>query len=195
MARKSEYVSRGGDKLRHALDETRIDVSGAVCADLGANVGGFTHCLLEAGAARVYAVDTGYGTFDWTLRNDPRVVVMERTNALHVELPERVGIVTSDVAWTRQSIIVPAALRLLAPGGVLFSLFKPQYEAPKRLLRKGRLPDEHFQPVLEDVLVGLSGCGVPRPRIVELPPPEKGRNRELFLVFAAPDATVSEGSP
>ena len=92
----------------------KIDIGwGAICADLGANVGGFTDCLLHYGAAKVYAVDTAYGVLAWTLRKDPRVVVKDRTNALHVRLPEPVSLITIDVGWTRQERALPAAAKLL----------------------------------------------------------------------------------
>src|SRR5712675_3605403 len=96
------FVSRAGQKLDHALTHFQLDVTGKTCADLGSNTGGFVDCLLQRGATRVYAIDTGYGALDWKLRKDPRVVVMERTNAMHVELPEKVQLVTIDVAWTKQ---------------------------------------------------------------------------------------------
>src|SRR5690242_644761 len=101
------FVSRAGEKLDHALTTFKVDVKGWVCADFGANAGGFTDCLLSRCAAKVYAIDTGYGALEWKLRTDPRVVVMERTNAMHVELPEQVDLVTIDVAWTKQRLILP----------------------------------------------------------------------------------------
>src|SRR5437016_12661481 len=116
------FVSRAGQKLDHALDAFRIDVAGLTCADLGCNVGGFADCLLQRGAAKVYAVDTGYGVLDWKLRNDPRVVVMERTNAMHVTLSEPVDLVTVDVAWTKQRHILPAAARIMKQDGRVISL-------------------------------------------------------------------------
>src|SRR5947207_2315532 len=136
-----EFVSRAGQKLDHALMAFPIDVIGKICADLGCSTGGFVDCLLQRGAKKVYAIDTGYGVLDWKLRNDPRVIVMERTNAMHVSLSEPVEIVTIDVAWTKQKHILPAAARLLAPGGAIVSLIKPHYEAPAVLLRRGVLPD------------------------------------------------------
>ena len=183
MHEKSKYAGRGGDKLRHVIDVLALDPTGRTAADLGCNVGGFTDCLLRAGACRVYSVDTGYGTLDWKLRNDPRVTVMERTNALHVELPEQVDIVASDVAWTKQERIVPAALRLLASGGVLLSLFKPQYEAPPRLVKKGIVAPEHFEDVLASVLDRLKAINIPEPRIIPLPASRSGKNLEAFLFF------------
>src|SRR5258705_5786878 len=98
----AEFVSRAGKKLEHALDAFGINIGGLVCADLGSNVGGFVDCLLAHGASKVYAIDTGYGVLEWKLRKNPRVVVMERTNAMHVQLPEKVNLVSIDVAWTKQ---------------------------------------------------------------------------------------------
>src|SRR3569623_3840043 len=111
------FVSRAGQKLDHALTAFAIDVAGLTCADLGSNVGGFVDVLLQRGAAKVYAVEKGYGVLEWKLRKDPRVVVMERTNAMHVTLPEKVDLVTIDVAWTRQRHILPAARLLLKDEG------------------------------------------------------------------------------
>ena len=144
------YVGRGGLKLRFALDQFSIDVGGVVAADLGCHIGGFTDCLLQAGAAKVYAVDTGYGILAWKLRQDPRVVVCERANAMHWEPPEPVGLVVSDVGWTRQSLILPAAAGIIRSGGTILSLVKPQYEAPKSLLRKGVLPEDALRGILEE---------------------------------------------
>ncbi|MDX2016936.1 MAG: SAM-dependent methyltransferase [Planctomycetota bacterium] len=133
------YVSRGGLKLQHALSEFALDVRGLTCADLGCSTGGFTDCLLRAGAAKVYSVDTAYGQLAWTLRNDPRVVVMERTNALHAEPRERVALVTIDVSWTPQRLALPAAAKWLAckggaegHGGSIVTLIKPHYERSAR---------------------------------------------------------------
>ncbi len=110
---QSHYVSRGGEKLAAALDHFKVDVSGRVCADLGSQVGGFVDCLLQRGAVRVYAVDTCYGTLAWKLRRDSRVAVLERTNAMHVSLPEPVDVVTIDVGWTPQCKILPNVARLI----------------------------------------------------------------------------------
>lgn len=148
-----EFVSRAGQKLDHALATFRVDVAGLTCADLGSNTGGFVDCLLRRGAAKVYAIDTGYGVLDWKLRKDPRVVVMERTNAMHVELPERVGVVTIDVAWTRQRHILPAARHMVDDGGTVVSLIKPHYEAEASQLVKGILPTER----VEDMVTRVGG--------------------------------------
>lgn len=163
-------VGRGGLKLRHALDELGIDPTGLTCADLGANVGGFTDCLLQAGAARVYAVDTGYGTLAWTLRKDPRVVVMERTNALHAAPPERVDLVVIDLGWTPQKFAIPAALKWLKPSAIpgppprIISLIKPHYELSreegKGLLKDGVLDEPDAQRIAERAAAAMPALGV-----------------------------------
>ena len=145
------FVSRAGQKLDHALATFELDVAGWACADLGSNAGGFVDCLLQRGAAKVYAVDTGYGVLEWKLRKDPRVVVMERTNAMHVVLPEPVGVVTIDVAWTRQRHILPAARRLVTPDGFVVTLIKPHYEADPSQLVKGVLQELHVEAVVKRV--------------------------------------------
>jgi 23S rRNA (cytidine1920-2'-O)/16S rRNA (cytidine1409-2'-O)-methyltransferase len=147
----SPFVSRAGLKLDHALTAFGIDVNGLACADLGCNAGGFTDCLLGRGAAKVYAIDTGYGALAWKLRKDPRVVVMERTNAMHATLPEPVAFACVDVAWTRQRHILPAARRMLAVGGTVVTLIKPHYEADKAWLVKGVLPQERVDEVVAAV--------------------------------------------
>ncbi|MEM1329300.1 MAG: SAM-dependent methyltransferase [Planctomycetota bacterium] len=140
------FVSRGGLKLRHALDEFGIDPTGLRCADLGCSVGGFTDCLLHANAASVIAVDTAYGQLAYTLRRDTRVTVRERTNALHADPPEDpVDLVVIDLGWTPQRLVIPVALRWVRPGGRIITLIKPHYEATdneKSQMTKGVLPDE-----------------------------------------------------
>ena len=154
------FVSRAGEKLDHALTTFALDVSQWVCADLGSNVGGFVDCLLQRGAAKVYAVETGYGVVDWKLRKDPRVVVMERTNAMHVTLPEAVDWVSIDVAWTKQKHILPSAMKLLKPGtGRVITLIKPHYEADPSLLKQGILPAEAIDAVVTDVIKQITQAG------------------------------------
>ena len=153
------FVSRAGEKLDHALTTFALEITSLTCADLGSNVGGFVDCLLQRGAARVYAVETGYGVVDWKLRKDPRVVVMERTNAMHVTLPERVALVTIDVAWTRQRHILPAAQRLLTADGMVVTLIKPHYEAEPALLQKGVLPADRVDDVVTSVRESVAAMG------------------------------------
>lgn len=135
---KPRFVSRGGDKLDHALNAFAINVGGTVCADLGASTGGFTDCLLQRGANRVYAIDVGYGQLDASLRDEPRVVVMERLNARYLEgLPEPVDLVVVDVSFISLALILPVAKRLLTPHGRCVPLIKPQFEAGRRDVGKG----------------------------------------------------------
>jgi len=135
---RPRFVGRGGEKLEAALARFELDVAGMVAADVGASTGGFTDCLLQHGARRVYAIDVGYGQLAWRLRNDPRVVVMERTNARYLdELPEPVDLVTADVSFISLRLILPAAMRWLKPGGRVVALIKPQFEAGRREVKKG----------------------------------------------------------
>lgn len=162
---ENPFVGRGGLKLRHALDEFALDVTGLICADFGCNIGGFTDCLLKAGAKRVFALDTGYGSLAWTLRNDPRVVVMERTNALHATPPEHgVDLVVIDMAWTPQKLCLPAALGWLREGGRIITLIKPHYEAshgPEHAsLVNGTLDEPMSQAVLDRVITEMPALGV-----------------------------------
>jgi 23S rRNA (cytidine1920-2'-O)/16S rRNA (cytidine1409-2'-O)-methyltransferase len=180
-----EYVSRAGQKLEHALQTFGIEVQGLVCADLGSNIGGFVDCLLQHGAAKVYAIDTGYGVLDWKLRKDPRVVCMERTNAMHAQLPECVAVVTIDVAWTRQRVILPSARRLVRDDGNVISLIKPHYEADRALLREGILPDQHVQPTLEMVMQQIPSHEFAVRRIIASPIRGAGGNAE-FLAWLTP---------
>lgn len=129
---RRDYVGRGALKLEEAFNAFDISVSGKVCADVGACTGGFTEVLLRHGAARVYAIDVGYGDLDWRIRSDARVVVMERTNARYVEaLPEPVSFVSIDVSFISLTLILPAVCRWLPPGGEIVALVKPQFEASR----------------------------------------------------------------
>jgi 23S rRNA (cytidine1920-2'-O)/16S rRNA (cytidine1409-2'-O)-methyltransferase len=155
------YVSRGGLKLAHALREFNLSVQGLTCADLGASTGGFTDCLLQHGVVKVYAVDTAYGELAWKLRQDPRVVVIERSNALHTDPREPVDLVVADVGWTKQSLLIPAARRWLKPDGRIISLIKPHYEASGHT--KGReaiLPEHEAEAVLKNVIAGMTALEV-----------------------------------
>jgi 23S rRNA (cytidine1920-2'-O)/16S rRNA (cytidine1409-2'-O)-methyltransferase len=132
------YVSRGGFKLAAALDVFELDVADKVCADVGACTGGFTDVLLQRGATRVYAIDVGYGQLAWKLRQDTRVVVLERTNARHLEaLAEPVGLAVVDVSFISLKLILPAVERWLTPDGYVVVLIKPQFEAGRDQVGKG----------------------------------------------------------
>lgn len=164
------FVSRGGLKLAAALDAFHIDPTGLDCADLGCNLGGFTDCLLQRGARRVFAVDTGYGMFAWKLRNDPRVTTLERTNALHfdpatLERFTGVDLVAIDLGWTRQTHAIPAALRWLRRSGNarIITLIKPHYEAGKAALARGDravLSPEDAARIADETLAMLPSLGV-----------------------------------
>jgi len=154
------YVSRGGEKLEHALKVFGVDVAGLICADFGSSTGGFVDCLLQRGAKKIYAVETGYGVLDYKLRKDEQVIVMERTNAMHVELPEKVDLITIDTSWTRLDKIIPAAVGNLKPGGSIIALVKPHYEAEASMLRHGKLLDEYVQEVLAAVKGRLAGFDI-----------------------------------
>lgn len=179
----SSFVSRGGEKLDFALSRFQLNVGDQVCADLGSHVGGFVDCLLRRGAGKVYSVDTSYGTLAWVLRRNPRVVVLERTNAMHVTLPEEVGLVTVDVGWTVQRKILPNAGRLVAPRGHIVTLIKPHYEAQADYLQAGVLPDERLEAVIAHVLERIRADGWTILDQIESPIRGHGGNRELFALL------------
>jgi 23S rRNA (cytidine1920-2'-O)/16S rRNA (cytidine1409-2'-O)-methyltransferase len=138
LAEKLPYVSRGGFKLAHALDEFKLDVASLTAMDIGASTGGFTDCLLQRGAKRVYAIDVGYGQLDYKLRQDPRVVVMERVNAhYHFSLPEKANIATIDLSFISVTKVIPNVIEHLAPPGYMIILLKPQFEAERKEVPKG----------------------------------------------------------
>ena len=183
VERLPQYVSRGGEKLAHALAAFRVDVSGRDCADVGASTGGFTDCLLQAGAARVAAIDVGYGQLHPKLRADPRVTVLERTNARELsELPFAPDLVTCDVSFIGVAKALPPVLALARPGWEALVLVKPQFEAGREQVHRGVVRDPE---VRQDVLrrfteqarewggdtIGVVDSGLPGP---------KG-NRELFV--------------
>jgi 23S rRNA (cytidine1920-2'-O)/16S rRNA (cytidine1409-2'-O)-methyltransferase len=190
-ASELRYVSRGGLKLERALDAFRLDPAGRVCLDVGASTGGFTDVMLRRGAARVYAVDVGRGQIAWSLRSDPRVVVMERTNIRHLsELPEAVECATIDVSFISLRLVLPPVAALLAPEGWVVALVKPQFEAGRIEADRGAGvigdPRVHQQ-VLRDLLA-WSAAWPPRsgPQLVArglIPSPIVGRdgNREYLL--------------
>ena len=183
---QKEFVGRAGEKLVYALKRFGVSVEGETCADFGSAVGGFVDCLLRNGARRVYAVEKGYGVLDWNLRHDSRVVVMERTNAMYVDLPEKVSLVTIDVGWTRQENIIPNALKQLKEGGVIISLIKPQYEAEKRFLRGGKLMESEVRTVVNRTLEKLVPLGTVVKGLIRSPIlGEKGGNIE-YLVYLVP---------
>ncbi|MBP9687860.1 TlyA family rRNA (cytidine-2'-O)-methyltransferase [Candidatus Woesebacteria bacterium] len=180
----AQYASRAGEKLQFALTSFSISLSGLICADFGCSTGGFTDCMLQNGATHVYSVDTAYGELAWKLRNDPRVTVLERTNAMHVTLPQKVDFLTVDTSWTKQVLVLPNALQNLNEDGILISLIKPHYEAPKQYLRNGRLQDEKIDEVLQKVESDMRTIGIEIEKIIESPiVGEKGKNREFLALL------------
>jgi 23S rRNA (cytidine1920-2'-O)/16S rRNA (cytidine1409-2'-O)-methyltransferase len=152
VLQRPRFVSRGGDKLAHALETFSIDPEGMTCVDLGASTGGFTDCLLQNGARRVYAVDVGYGILDYGLRNDDRVVVMERLNARELHpLPEPCDLAVFDLSFIGVEKVIPAACRSLRPGAELVVLLKPQFQARREEVgKKGVVKD----PLVHAAVVG-----------------------------------------
>jgi 23S rRNA (cytidine1920-2'-O)/16S rRNA (cytidine1409-2'-O)-methyltransferase len=190
--REHPWVSRGGIKLAHGLACFGVDAKGKVAVDVGASTGGFTHVLLEAGAARVYSVDVGHGQLAWALRNDPRVVVLERTNARHLDsghVPEPVDLIVCDASFIGLETVLPAALALAAPGARLIALIKPQFEVGKGRVGKGGVVRD---PALHDeVCTRIVGWlnGLPGWRVLGLDrsPIEGPEGNVEFLVAAAHD--------
>ena len=189
VRRPPPFVSRGGEKLAHALDVFAVDVTGRVCLDVGASTGGFTDALLQRGAARVYALDVGRAQLAWKLRQDRRVVVMEGVNARYLEpLPEPVDLITVDVAFISLAKVLPAVLRSLRPQGQLLALVKPQFEAGPELVGRGgvvRDPAVH-QLVLDDVLATLPQLGHTPVGLTTSPLRGPAGNVEFFVLAQGP---------
>lgn len=182
-----KYVSRGGFKLEAALSGFNISVEGRVCLDIGTSTGGFTDCLLQHGAARVHAVDTGAGQIDWKLRTDARVVLHENVNARYLtleEIGERVGVITCDVSFISTTLLIPALAGLLEAAGDLIILVKPQFEVGRELVGKGgivRDPASH-RFACDRVTTALQAAGF-RTAVMDSPLSGAKGNRE-FLVHA-----------
>jgi len=187
------WVSRGGVKLAHGLDAFGFDPSGRICLDIGASTGGFTDVLLARGAAKVHAVDVGQGQLAWKLRTDPRVVVLERTNARHLDtalIPEPIGALVCDASFIGLRTVLPAGLALCAPGAFVVALIKPQFEAGPERVRKGgvvRDPAVHAEvcETIRDWFASLPGWTVTG--ITESPITGPEGNRE-FLIGATKGA-------
>lgn len=160
---RPRFVSRGGEKLVAALERFPVDVGGLVAADIGASTGGFTDCLVQHGAAKVYAIDVGYGQLAWELRQNARVVVMERVNARYLAvLPEPVDVIVSDVSFISLRIIYATAVNWLKPGGTVISLIKPQFEAGRADVGKGGVVRDPAvrRRVLETVTAEMAALGL-----------------------------------
>ncbi|MDX1381992.1 MAG: TlyA family RNA methyltransferase [Thermoanaerobaculia bacterium] len=187
--RDEPFVSRAGRKLAAALEAFSIATAERVCLDVGASTGGFTDCLLQAGASRVYALDVGRGQLDWGLRQDPRVVVMEGVNARHLDpaaIPEPIGLATVDVSFISLLKVVPAVLGCLGPGADLVTLIKPQFEAPRGSVGKGGiLRDEELRrEIVERRRREIAELGALTPLgLIDSPVAGMGGNREALAAF------------
>lgn len=191
IATINPYVSRGGVKLKGALQALSLSVHGAACLDVGASTGGFTDCLLSEGAAKVHALDVGYGQLAWKLRNDARVVVIERTNIRHydgAEINIPVDLVTIDVSFISLKIVIPAVLPFVKPGGFVLALIKPQFEAGRREVGKGgvvRDPSVHDQ-VIAGISEFICDLGLDLAGSCESVITGPSGNREFFILARIP---------
>jgi len=188
IAEKLPYVSRGGFKLAHALDEFKLDVTSLTAMDIGASTGGFTDCLLQRGARRVYALDVGYGQLDYKLRQDPRVVVMERINAHYpFSLPEKVNLATMDLSFISVTKVIPNIVGHLTQSGYIIVLLKPQFEAERKEVGKGGIvkdPQVHAQ-VLGRFIVWAVGHDLRLGGLVASPILGAEGNKEFLLLLTS----------
>lgn len=185
------YVSRGGLKLKAAIDRFGLDVSGKVGADIGASTGGFTDCLLQHGATRVHAIDVGYGQLHEKLRQDPRVRSRERVNARYLtqeDLPERVGVMVIDVSFISLTQVLPASLPFLEPGGLLVALVKPQFEVGRERIGKGGVVKDAAarQEAIDAVTAFVREQGLSVRGVMDSPVPGPAGNVEALLVADRP---------
>jgi 23S rRNA (cytidine1920-2'-O)/16S rRNA (cytidine1409-2'-O)-methyltransferase len=190
-----QFVSRGGEKLSHALDAFRIDPTGSTCADFGASTGGFTDVLLQRGAAHVYAIDVGYGQLDYRLRTDSRVTVMERANARYLEsLPQPIDLVVIDVSFISLTQMFQAVARVLKPEfGICIALVKPQFEAGKDQVGKGGVVRDRrvHKKVLNEVAAQSPAYGLFAQRVLLSPITGPKGNREFLMLFDQSGCTAS----
>lgn len=192
----SRYVSRGGFKLEKALGEFGIDLTGKSAIDIGASTGGFTDCLLAHGAAKVFAVDVGYGQLDWKLRNDPRVSVFEKNNIRYFELsslPHRADLATIDVSFISLKLVLPHVRRLAIPRHEVIALIKPQFEVGKGQVGKGgvvRAPEEHAR-VIDEIKRSASEQGYKVVGVIESPLLGPKGNKEFLIYLKTADGDPS----
>jgi 23S rRNA (cytidine1920-2'-O)/16S rRNA (cytidine1409-2'-O)-methyltransferase len=186
LGKEQRFVSRGGEKLEHALKALDVDARGLVALDVGASTGGFTDCLLQHGVSRVYAVDVGYGQLDYKLRNDPRVIVMERTNIRDLtELPESPDIATIDAAFIGLEKVLPSGMKLIKPGGRILALVKPQFQAKRSEVGKGGVvkdPLTHAA-VIGRVVAWAADNGLRFEGLTTSPLRGPAGNREFFVLW------------
>ena len=189
LVARPRYVGRGGDKLEHALRVFDLDVRGLVAMDVGASTGGFSDCLLQHGVERVYAIDVGYGQFDYQLRQDPRVVVLERTNIRKLtELAEAPDLATIDVSFIGLEKVLPSVLRLLRPEGGIVALVKPQFQARRDEVRKGGVVKDPLvhAAVLGRMIAWGAGQQLRFGGLTTSPLQGPAGNREFFVLWRTP---------
>ena len=197
IERPRRFVSRGGEKLEHALEAFGVDVTGKRALDIGASTGGFTDCLLQRGAAHVVSVDVGYGQLDWRLRNDPRVTVMERTNFRNLPddaFAQPFDLIVIDTSFISLRTIVARAVTYLVPGGEIVALVKPQFEAGRERLGRGgvvRDPEVH-RAVLREVRDAMAELGLTAHAVTGSPLLGPAGNREFLMHLRRGDAAVAD---
>jgi len=184
----SSFVSRGGDKLAAALKAFSIESQGLVAMDVGASTGGFTDCLLQQGVARVYAVDVGYGQLDWKIRNDPRVVVLERSNIRHLSpasIPEGVALAVVDVSFISLELVIPCLVKFLSPSAKVIALIKPQFEVGVgQVGRGGVVRDEGLrQGAKQKIMTLAEKYELFEVGVIDSPVLGRKGNREILVVF------------
>lgn len=183
------FVSRSGDKLAAALDVFHIDPRGTIGLDVGCSTGGFTDCLLQRGATRIYAIDVGYGQFDWRLRNDSRVVLLERTNIRYVDravVPEAIDLAVIDVSFISLTLVLPAVVHLLNKSAVVVALVKPQFEVGKGQVGRGGIvrDDAQRKVVTEKIIACAAHLGLQVNGVIDSPVVGRRGNREILVGFA-----------
>ena len=196
----SPFVSRGGEKLAPALDAFSVHVADRIVLDVGASTGGFTDCLLQHGAGRVYAVDVGYGQLDWNLRNDDRVVVLERCNIRHLDraaVPEPIQLAVIDVSFISLRLVLPCVVKFLAPGATVVALVKPQFEAGIKQVGRGGVvrDDEVRQDVAQRIQDMAQQLGFACLGLLDSTVPGKKGNREMFLGLRWPGSDSASSCP
>lgn len=179
-----KYVSRGGEKLEAAIRNFELEIRNYIVLDVGSSTGGFVDCLLQNDAKKVYALDTAYGELAWKLRNDLRVVVMERTNILHLQdLPEKVDLVTIDAGWTKLELVLPIVKQFLKDNGIIIALLKPHYEAPQDKLKGGVVPEELVESIKNKALREIQDLGFKIVSEIESPILGGAGNKEFLLLI------------
>jgi 23S rRNA (cytidine1920-2'-O)/16S rRNA (cytidine1409-2'-O)-methyltransferase len=182
------FVSRSGDKLAAALDAFHIDPKGAIGLDVGCSTGGFTDCLLQRGATRIYAIDVGYGQFEWRLRKDSRVILLERTNIRYVDrttVPEPIDLAVIDVSFISLTLVLPSVVHLLNSSAVVVVLVKPQFEVGKGQVGRGGIvrDDAQREAVTEKVITCAAQLGLQLKGVLDSPVVGRKGNREILVGF------------